>query len=371
MSKKHLLAAAIVAATVAPYSNATEIADINGTKISVGGYIKVEGTFNRPDSDAAFNAENSFIGQARQSRFYLKTEREVEGHKVKTYLESDFFGNAYQASSTSSYMRMRHAYMQIDNLTVGQTWSGQFFSSALFDVEMINFWGLGVGTIAGTGATVRPQLVAHYTTNGFRISLQDPIYDKASYPDMVVGYTKRTKTGHALNVTWTGRDVQKGELDDTRSVVDNGSAFGAGLSIAGKIKLGAGSLHASAYTGKGMGAYSGIAGGGAYNPTTIGAAESEDNQLLKQSGFSAGYKMKLSPKLRGNLRYGKVTVDDAADTEIAMTNVNLIYTYFKGLDVGIEWRKQTLDTLNGPAGTSFPNIRPKGKQVEIMAMYKF
>lgn len=367
MSKKHLLAAAVATAAVTPFVNANEIANINGTKISVGGYVKVEGTFNRPDSDAAFDADNSFIGQARQSRFYIKTEREVEGHKVKTYLESDFFGNSYQASSTSSYMRMRHAYLQVDNLTVGQTWSGQFFASALFDVEMINFWGLGVGTIAGTGATVRPQLVAHYTTSGFRFSLQDPIYSKAGYPDMVASYTKRFKGGSALNLALTGRDVQKGALEEDES------AFGGGVSIAGKLGLGSsGSLHLSTYTGKGMGAYSGFAAGGAYNPGTIGTAEADDdNHLIKQSGFSAGYKVKLTPNLRTNLRYGKVTVDDDADTEIVMTNVNLIYTYFKGLDLGIEWRKQTLDTLNGPAGTAFPNIRPKGKQIEIMAKYNF
>jgi hypothetical protein len=371
MSKTYLLAAAVATAAATSYTNAAQIADINGTKISFGGYIKVEGTFNRPDSDAANDAEDSFIGQARQSRFNLKTEREVEGHKVKTFIEGDFFGNSYQASSTSSYFRMRHAYLAVDNLTVGQTWSGQFFNSALFDVKIINFWGLGVGTIAGTGATVRPQLVTHYTTKGFRFTLQDPIYQKASYPDMVVGYTKRTKSGHAFNIAWTGREVEKGYKDSPSSTVETGSAFGAGFSAATKLKLGNGSFHLSGYTGKGMGAYSGIGVGGAYNPNTIGALDSENNHLVEQTGFATGFSQRLTPKLVGNVRYGKVMVDDEAETEIAMTNVNLIYSYFKGLDLGIEWRKQDLDTLNGPAGTAFPNIRPKGKQVEVMAMYKF
>lgn len=265
---------------------------------------------------------------------------------------------------------MRHAYLQVDNVTLGQTWSGQFFATAPFDVEMINFWGQGMGTLVGNGATVRPQLLAHYTINGLRLSLQDPVYQQASYPDMVVSYSVRFKDGSAFNLAATGRDVQNDKTVD--GATDDHSNFGAGVSIAGKLALNTRlSLHASGYRGKGMGAYSGIGVGGAYNPNTIATLEVENETLVAQTGFSAGIRLRLSDNLRTNLRYGNVSVDDAADTEIAMTNVNLIYTYFTGFELGIEWRKQTLDTLNGPEGSSFPNIRPKGKQVEMMALYRF
>ncbi|WP_417538035.1 hypothetical protein [Marinomonas sp.] len=93
--------------------------------------------------------------------------------------------------------RLRHATLTVDNLTVGQTWTGQFFANAPFDTEMINFYGTGIGTVSGNGAVVRPDLVAHYVKDGMRFTAQDPLYSNASLPDLIAGYTVRTAEGHA------------------------------------------------------------------------------------------------------------------------------------------------------------------------------
>ena len=72
--KKHSLALAVAASVMASVAGAGEIADVNGVKYSIGGYVKVEGVFNRPDSDAALDASNSFNATARQSAVAEKVD---------------------------------------------------------------------------------------------------------------------------------------------------------------------------------------------------------------------------------------------------------------------------------------------------------
>lgn len=369
--KGKILALAAAIGSVSTGVSAVELGEFNGTKLSVGGYVKVEGVFNRPDSDAAFGAENTFEGTVRQSRVNFKAEKMVDGHKVKGFVEGDFYGDFYTSGNTANW-RLRHAYVSVDNLTVGQTWNGQFFAIAPLDGEMINFWGLSAGTIAGNGGVIRRDMLLHYTTNGFRFTAQDPIYVDADLPDMVASYTKRFKSGSAYNVALTGREVQTGTAVDPTA---SNSDWGFALSVAGKYVLPGGhDIRVSAYSGDGIGAYSGVGVGGAYNPTKVAGVDTMDafgGELVSQYGFAAAYKHQFTNKLRGTIRYGETNVDDAGDTKLEMTNINLIYKYLPNMDIGIEWRDQNIDTLNGPAGTAFPNIRPKGQQLELMAMYKF
>lgn len=340
---KLALALAVSGASVA--ASAMELGEFNGTKFSVGGYIKAEGVFNNPD-----NGSSTFDATARQSRINFKVAKEVEGHKVAGFVEGDFYGSN---STGSTYdWRMRHAFISVDNVTVGQTWNGQFFAVAPLDGEMVNFWGLGAGTIAGNGGRVRRDVVLHYVNGGVRLTAQDPVFTDADMPDLVASYTQRFQSGSAYNVALTAREVQNGTDSDV----------GAGLSLAGKLAVGSGALHASAFTGEGMGVYSGVCQGGMWNPTRDADCDAVGGDLVEQSGFSVAYSHRFSDKLRGTARYGEVNVDDAADTSLEMTNVNLIYTYLPGLDLGIEWRDQSEGTL--------PQ-RPEGQQIELMAMYKF
>ena len=366
------LALAIISATAALSANALDVADINGTKIAIGGYFKVDGVVNKPDGNAANNAENSFEGSARQSRINLKVSKMADGHSVTGFVEGDFYGNSYSGNSSSnqssagaSLFRMRHATLSIDKVTVGQTWGGQFFGSAAVDTEVINFWGPGFGTIAGNGGTVRPEMLIHYVDGGLRLTAQDPINPDASYPDMVASYTAKAGTV-TYAVTGTARDVLQNPVNDPKA-----SKMGLGAQVGAKIEFGKDSLQVSAYSGKGMGAYSGFGVGGAAGGGNLQVIDVQDGELVAQTGFHVGYKHQFSDVLRSNVRYGQVNVDDTADTKFSSANVNLIYTYMPAVDLGVEWRTQSLDTLNTPAGGPFPNIRPKGKQLEVMAMYKF
>ncbi|MBD3641909.1 MAG: porin [Marinobacter sp.] len=360
MMFKNRLAMAIFAAGISTQVAAVELGEFNGTKLSIGGYVKAEGIVDMPDE-----GDQDFEGSMRQTRLNFSAAKEVDGHKLKAFVEADFWDNNTTPDDSTYAPRMRHAYITVDNLTVGQTWNGQFFANAPFDVEMLNFWGPGTGTIAGNGAVVRPDLVVHYTLGGLRLTAQDPVWSEAAYPDMVAAYTYRT-SGHAFNLAVTGREVGTG------GAPGDDSEFGAAVSAAAKLQFADTTLALSAYTGEGAGVYAGWGYNGAR-----GADQSVDvndqGDLITTTGFSAGVTQKFMDNLRGTVRYGQVEADEVAATmeedTLKMVNVNLIYTYMPGLDFGIEWRDQNAATRPPTAASS--SMRPEGQQVEIMAMYKF
>jgi len=349
MLMKNKIAQAVIVASLSSQGFALELGDFNGTQFSVGGYLKAESVFNNPDE-----SNSTLESSASQSRLNVTTSRKEGDHSIKGFIEGDFRG-------ASSVFRLRHATITVDNLTVGQTWTGQFFANAPFDTEMINFYGTGIGTISGNGAVVRPDLVVHYVKDGMRLTLQDPLDNEAHYPDMVAAYTHRTTEGHAFNVAVTGRDVE---------VTNGDSELGAALSLAAKMKFGDTSVTLSGFSGEGAAIYAGWGYNGAAG--TSSTAEVDGNgDLVTVSGFSAGVGHKVSDKLRVNLRYGQVTADASslADDTLKTITANMIYTYIPGLDIGLELRDQNAASNGAPSG----NIatRPAGQQVEVMAMYKF
>lgn len=333
MPFKKRLAVSLIAAAMSSSAMAVDLGEFGGTKLKIGGYIKTEAIFNSPDG-----ASNTFDATARQSRINFSATKNVEGSTVTAFVEGDFWG---VSSNSQKSWRLRHAFMKVDGLTLGQTWNGQFFATAPFDGELIDFFSAGLGTIAGNGSTVRPDMVMHYQTGGMRLTLQDPINTDADMPDMVAAYTKRLDGGTAFNLAVTARQVANGTDDE----------IGLGASAAAKVMLGQNSFHVSAFAGEGMGAYSGI-----------NTSDLDGTDLASQVGFAAAYRQVFSEKLRGTVRYGQVTVDNAADTEAKLTSVNLIYKVLPAMEVGIEYRDRNMTTMG---------LRPKGSQVEVMAKYSF
>ncbi|NVK43702.1 MAG: hypothetical protein HWE39_20850 [Oceanospirillaceae bacterium] len=353
---KNKLAISIVLGAMTAQASAVELGEFDGTKIAIDGYIKAEGVFVMPDE-----GDNSFEGSARQSRINFSMERMIEGHKAKAFIEGDFWDNNTEADSTYGW-RLRHAYVSIDNVTVGQTWNGQFFATAPFDAGMINFFGSGTGSLAGNGAVIRPDLVLHYRKGGALFSLQDPLYTDADFPDLVASYTHRTESGHAINFALTGRDVETG---------DDESKFGAAISVASKLKFGATDLSLTAFTGEGAGVYAGWGFNGARGAATSDVDATGD--LITTTGFAAGVAHQFTDKLRGIVRYGQVEADEVMagldEDTFKNTNVTLIYNYLPKLELGLEWRNQ--NAANRPPTAASSSTRPEGSQVEIMARYRF
>ncbi|WP_296237069.1 hypothetical protein [Psychrobacter sp. UBA5136] len=311
--------------------------------LSIGGYVKAEGIFYSPDE-----GESEFKGSARQSRINIKTTKNVEDKKLTGFIEGDFYGNAANGGSD---LRLRHAYVQLDDLTIGKTWNGQFLAVYPLLTEQLDFRGTGLGTISGGGADIRPDLTVHYTHKGFRFTAQDPVYDKADLPDMVVSY-KDNISDLSYNLAVTAREAKNGDDSD----------IGVGVSLAGKLNFGNDSLHASVYNGKGMGVYSTVCVGKVLGAINAPDCDAEDGKLVSQTGFTLGYRHKFTEKLFSNMRYGEINVNDVADTSINVKSINLIYNYLPDLDFGIEWRDRSDKALS--------QVK-KGQQVEVMAKYNF
>ncbi|MBP0048918.1 hypothetical protein H9C73_09225 [Marinobacterium sp. AK62] len=353
--RKSRLAAAIIAAGAISNVHALELGEFNGTTFSVGGYVKAEGRFTNADS-----GDSEFDGTARQSRINFSAKRDVEGHKVMGFVEGDFYGG--NATGSTYDWRLRHAYLNVDNLTLGQTWSGQFLASVPYDVPHLDFFNAGKGNTGGNGGVVRPDMVMHYQVGGVRLTLQDPINSDADYPDFVINYASKFDGGHAASIALAGRDVAKSNITND----SDDSEFGAALILAGKYSLGATTLHFNGYTGEGQGIYSGFGYGGAWHPTLRPAVDTNaEGELIKTTGVVVGVSHRFNEKLTGSLRHARIEADEtpvAAEDTLQMTHANLVYTYLPGLDFGIEWRDQNITTH----GT-----RPAGQQIELMAMYKF
>lgn len=324
-------------------AQAIDLVTNGDTTLSIGGYVKAEGIFYSPDE-----GESEFKGSGRQSRINVKTTKNVEDKKLTGFIEGDFYGNAANGGSD---LRLRHAYVQVDDLTVGKTWNGQFLAVYPLLTDQLDFRGTGLGTISGGGADIRPDLTVHYTHKGFRFTAQDPVYDEANLPDMVVSY-KNNISDLSYNVAVTAREAKNGDDSD----------IGVGVSLAGKLKLGNDSLHASVYNGKGMGVYSTVCVGRAFGTTGDLDCDAEDGKLVSQTGYTVGYRHKFTEKLMSNMRYGEIMVDDEADTSVNVKSVNLVYEYLPDLDIGIEWRDRSDKTLS--------QVK-KGQQVEVMAKYNF
>ncbi|MGM8939619.1 hypothetical protein ACS8E2_13090 [Psychrobacter glaciei] len=324
-------------------AQAIDLVTNGDTTLSIGGYVKAEGIFYSPDE-----GESEFKGSGRQSRINVKTTKNVEDKKLTGFIEGDFYGNAVNGGSD---LRLRHAYVQVDDLTVGKTWNGQFLAVYPLLTDQLDFRGTGLGTISGGGADIRPDLTVHYTHKGFRFTAQDPVYDEANLPDMVVSY-KNNISDLSYNVAVTAREAKNGDDSDV----------GVGVSLAGKLKLGNDSLHASVYNGKGMGVYSTVCVGRALGTTGDLDCDAEDGKLVSQTGYTIGYRHKFTEKLMSNMRYGEIMVDDEADTSVNVKSINLVYEYLPDLDIGIEWRDRSDKTLS--------QVK-KGQQVEVMAKYNF
>ncbi|PIE47271.1 MAG: hypothetical protein CSA42_04095 [Gammaproteobacteria bacterium] len=331
--KKVYLALATVAACSS--AQAMEVYNNGDASLSIGGYVEAEGVFT--DNEAT--DENSFDGTAKQSRVNVKASKMVNGQKVTGVVEGDFYGTGNKT------FRLRHAYMQAGNYTLGQTWSGQFLSVYPQLSEQVDFANTAIGTM-GAG-NVRPDLVLHYANNGVRLTAQDPAYNDANYPDLLASYTG--KAGNlGYNIAAMAREAQSDAND---------SEMGYGVSLAGKYKIGNGSLHASAFTGEGVAPYSNVGVGGYKTKVDY-----EDGELVSQVGYTVGYKQQLTDKLRGNLYYGAVDVDDKADSSIQYVSANMIYAYAPEIDFGVEVRQLTNETAGNSNDT---------QQVELSAKYKF
>jgi len=344
------------------------------TDFSYGGYIKFDAIYSQYDDGAVANGSlgrdfyvpsatpttagspdsNSYLDlHAKTSRFNFKTNTDFgDGVNVTSFVELDFLGSAQgnEVVSNSYSPRLRHAFIKTGGLLIGQTWSTFMNTGAL--PETVDFLGVSDGSVFNRQSQVR------YTTGNFQFSLENANTTGAvdgstsSIPDVVARYN--IKAGkNAFSIAAIGR--QFSDVADTtgdgKNDVDE-SAMGFGLSVTGKVMIGADDLKFSLTSGN-VGRYVGLAAAadvtknakGELEPTTVTAAY-------------VAYRHHWNDKLRSTVAYSMLSADydadNTGDTDSASSvRVNLMYSPVKKLSYGVELSQATheLDTAGTTEGT--------------------
>lgn len=352
----------IQAGTIMPGANP-------GTRFSFGGFIKFDSMYTTtsdgeiPDSSTGrlFYVPSTIpVGGVDEdgadldshiqfSRLWFGADTDLDGHKLKAYLEMDLFGGALgNEVATNTYgVTIRHAYVSWDKWLAGQTWSNFQDAGALPDA--VDF----VGPTEGTIFVRQPQL--RYTNGPWSFSLENPettyaahltgargASDDNSLPDLTLRYMHRASWGH-FTVAGLARQLKY----ETATSSESESAFA--LSVSGKWNVGANDdIRYMLSGGSGLGRYLAFGLG----PDAMTAADGSLEALDGYGGFIA-WRHAFSPKLRGNVFYSMAQFDnDPLLTGLALTesarsfHANLIYSPLPKIDIGAEliWGNRELES---------------------------
>ena len=343
----------VQASTVMPAANP-------GTRFSFGGFIKLDAMvtdtsdgeiadgsagrlFYLPSATPVGGAAESdpdLDVHAQFSRFWFAADTDIDGRKVKGYIEADIFGNANgNEQSTNTYgLTIRHAYVSWDRWLAGQTWSNFQDAAALPDA--VDFVGPTEGTIFVRQAQLR------YTRGPWSVSVENPETTVSPYlagarissddntvPDVTARYLHKAAWGH-FTVAGLVRQLkyQTPMLDETDT------AFA--ISVSGKWNLGANDDIRYMYSyGAGIGRYLGFGLGSDALQEADGSLQALDGQ-----GGYVAWRHAFNPKLRGNLFVSAASYDNnplisglAVTKSARSIHANLIYTVLPKLELGAEF----------------------------------
>src|SRR5262245_53646236 len=90
-----------------------------------------------PAFENQFGADGNWFFSVRQSRFGVKSSTPTDLGALKTQFEFELFGTGVDAGQTT--FRLRHAYAELGQWGVGQTWS-PFMDIDVFP-NSVEYWG--------------------------------------------------------------------------------------------------------------------------------------------------------------------------------------------------------------------------------------
>lgn len=331
-----------------------------GTRFSFGGFIKLDAMLTKTNGGEIADGSAGRllylpgsipVGAADEgtdldaggqfSRFWFAADSDLEGKKVRGYLEFDLFGSALgNEAATNTYgVTVRHAYATWGNWLAGQTWSNFQDAAALPDA--VEFIGPTEGTVFVRQAQVR------YTKGPWSVSLENPetlvtpllggagriSSDDNNVPDLTVRYLHKADWGH-ITVAGLARQLRY----QTPSGIE-ASGSGYGISVSGKYIINpTNDIRYMLTAGSGIGRYLGLA---ASNDAVLDTSADLEN-IGVVAGFAA-WRHVFNPKLRSSFFYSAASYDNDTDyTGLGITktlqswHAAIIYSPLPKLDVGAE-----------------------------------
>lgn len=317
---------------------------------------------NPLDKSAAGHRTGQLYSTVRTSRIGLESSTPTDQGPLKVKIEADFNSPAswgpYQTNS--AVFRVRHAYGELGNWLVGQTWTN--FADLGSYADTVDFNG------PGTVPLVRQPQV-RYTlpvgaTSKLALSVENPYSDAITattaagqsfnrVPDFIANFTT-TGTNGAFSI----RAVSLQYRDDANT------KQGYGLGAGGSYKFGNDTLVAQVNGGNGIGRYM-------MNSAAIEQNAIDDGSqihLWKAVGAHVGYTHVWDAKTRSNLvlaatrfsgdnwlKQQTQTDSDSTATpynkKINEAFLNTFWTVAKNTEVGLEYAYGKRTNFAGDAGT--------------------
>ncbi|WP_179994303.1 DcaP family trimeric outer membrane transporter [Acinetobacter sp. YH1901136] len=357
----------------APVSALSSLKSKSGADVSIYGSIRGDANYIIKGADNDFNSAHTSKEEAsdklratgKVTRLGLDFNTPVGDNKVGGKVEVDF-------ASGSDNLRIRHAYLTLNNWLFGQTTSNFLSNHA---PEMIDF-----ATNIGGGTTRVPQVRYNYklapATELF-VSAEEgnsssQIYDAKE--DKIVS-SDVTYRAPVLTAKVTQGFADGKGLASARALVEHykseaanddktgwGAAVGTNYQVAEPLKV---SADVSYVKGNSNYLYG---NNSAFYVNTVNG-EIEQNETI---GVQVGATYKFSPQLRSTLAYGALFADDGTDyarlntganEKVQQAWINFIYSPVKPVDLGIEYINGERETF---AGDKFSDDR-----VGFMARYSF
>lgn len=340
--------------------------DVNGTKATVGGYLKlmmiydadgttdvgpmdgdVAGGYDAPLDGTSAADQEDFRMTARESRLFVKTKTDTGDGVLNTHVEGDFYGDSPSDSHTwsnSTTLRLRHAYGSYTSgsrvILAGQTWST--FMDLAAGVPDMDIAG-DPGFCFARQAQIRYQYnlrPGHYVA----VAIENPDRGLTSagpvsfftnagsseekLPDLVLKHFYATKT-----MTLSPRAVLR-QFDLTNTTTNRGgTALGWGLGLSGSYKAGAARFTATVMYGDGLGRYGGLG-----NIAGAGLTSSDDVETVGFMSVNGGMTLALSDSVKWAIGFGWAENDDEAYTgSDAVLTANATKTAV-GVHTNIKWQ---------------------------------
>lgn len=331
----------------------------SGADVSIYGFVRGDANYIIKGADNDFNsastsneeASDKLRATAKVTRLGLDFNTPVGDNKVGGKVEVDF-------ASAAENLRIRHAYLTLNNWLFGQTTSNFLSNHA---PEMIDF-----NTNIGGGTARVPQVRYNYklapATQLF-VSAEEgnSSGDGLTYrvPNLTAKVTQGFADGKGLASARALVEHYKSEAanDDKTGW---GAAVGTNYQVAEPLKVSADVSYV-----KGNSNY-------LYGNNTAFVVDGNSIEQNETIGVQVGATYKFSPQLRSTLAYGALFADDGTDyarinddanEKVQQAWINFIYSPVKPVDLGIEY-------INGERET-FKGQKFSDDRVGFMARYSF
>lgn len=347
----------------APVSALSSLKSKSGADVSIYGFVRGDANYIIDGADSDFNSthavgnattkstKDKLVATAKVTRLGLDFNTPVGDNKVGGKVEVDFAG-------ASDNLRIRHAYLTLNNWLFGQTTSNFLSNHA---PEMIDF-----ATNIGGGTARVPQVRYNYklapATQLF-VSAEEGNSSGTDITYRVPNLTAKVTQAYAEG---KGSASARALVEHYKATSGDdktgwGVAAGTNYQVSEPLKVSADVSY--------------VQGNSNYLYGNNSAYVHDANKNIEQNetiGVQVGATYKFSPQLRSTLAYGALFADDGTDfarlntganEKVQQAWINFIYSPVKPVDLGIEY-------LNGER-KNFDDKKFSDDRVGFMARYSF